>query len=204
MKKITEYMASSTTAASAVRSRRPSTSVNQASVAVSNRTLKASKAIATDSDTVPAGEATATVYTMDKLEAHQHPPKRRRIEPTSPATPTQTTKKARTLPDADEETEVASGSVKDSLESLERDTMGASWYDALQPELEKAYFRKLKSYLKTEVDAGTVYPALHDIYSWSRLTPLADVRDRLHTHIVVCGTFARSVRTRLWKLNTAM
>ncbi|OCH89096.1 uracil-DNA glycosylase [Obba rivulosa] len=54
--------------------------------------------------------------------------------------------------------------------------MDKTWYDALHPELEKPYFKKLKEFLVSESKSHTVYPATKDIYSWSRLTPLDKVK----------------------------
>ncbi|KAF5373140.1 hypothetical protein D9758_001573 [Tetrapyrgos nigripes] len=62
------------------------------------------------------------------------------------------------------------------LETLEQDTMGKSWYNALKDEFEKDYFRKLKGFLETELKSHTVYPSLQNVYSWSRLTPLNSVK----------------------------
>ncbi|KAH0584009.1 hypothetical protein H2248_009584 [Termitomyces sp. 'cryptogamus'] len=66
--------------------------------------------------------------------------------------------------------------VEQRLASLERDTMEESWFQALKPEFEKPYFRKLKSFLLEEHHSHTVYPPLNDVYSWSRLTPLDQVK----------------------------
>ncbi|KAI0035066.1 uracil-DNA glycosylase-like protein [Vararia minispora EC-137] len=54
--------------------------------------------------------------------------------------------------------------------------MDQSWYHALRQEFVKDYFRKLKAFLSSECGSNTIYPALHDVYSWSRLTPLESVR----------------------------
>ncbi|EIM90307.1 uracil-DNA glycosylase [Stereum hirsutum FP-91666 SS1] len=54
--------------------------------------------------------------------------------------------------------------------------MGKSWYDALSSEFGKPYFRKLKDFILTENKSQTIYPAVRDIYSWSRLTPLPSVK----------------------------
>jgi len=54
--------------------------------------------------------------------------------------------------------------------------MGKSWYEALQPEFKKPYFRALKDFLIAEHKTQTVFPAMDNIYSWSRLTPLEDVK----------------------------
>ncbi|KAL0070582.1 uracil DNA glycosylase [Marasmius tenuissimus] len=78
------------------------------------------------------------------------------------------------------------------LASLEQETMGQSWYDALEGEFDKSYFKKvilcflrslddsqelqLKSFLETELKSNTVFPPLKNIYSWSRLTPLDSVK----------------------------
>jgi uracil-DNA glycosylase len=63
-----------------------------------------------------------------------------------------------------------------TLANLEQQTMGESWYTALSAEFQKPYFVKLKSFLQTEQASCTIYPPLHDIYSWSRLTPLNEVK----------------------------
>ncbi|KAG8827256.1 uracil DNA glycosylase [Serendipita sp. 399] len=56
-------------------------------------------------------------------------------------------------------------------------TMGRDWYEALKGEFEKPYFRSIRNYLIAEVRRkSTVYPATENIYSWSRLTPLEDVK----------------------------
>ncbi|KAI6110137.1 uracil-DNA glycosylase-like protein [Pisolithus croceorrhizus] len=62
------------------------------------------------------------------------------------------------------------------LESLEQDTLGESWREALQTEFSKPYFRKLKDFLISEHKSHVVYPPIKDIYSWSRLTPLESVK----------------------------
>ncbi|KAJ3971651.1 uracil-DNA glycosylase [Lentinula raphanica] len=62
------------------------------------------------------------------------------------------------------------------LDVLERETMGPSWYEALQAEFEKPYFSKLKTFLTTELSSSTVYPPLKDVYYWSRITPLDSVK----------------------------
>ncbi|KAK7035748.1 uracil-DNA glycosylase [Favolaschia claudopus] len=63
-----------------------------------------------------------------------------------------------------------------TLEFLERDTMGASWLIALRDEFQKPYFAKLKKFVGDERQKHTVYPSIDNIYSWSRLTPLDNVR----------------------------
>ncbi|KAF9650838.1 uracil-DNA glycosylase [Thelephora ganbajun] len=66
--------------------------------------------------------------------------------------------------------------VVDGINSLEKDTMHESWYKALQGEFQKPYFKNLKSFLAKEYKSQTVFPPVKDIYSWSRLTPLDQVR----------------------------
>ncbi|KAJ4475793.1 uracil-DNA glycosylase-like protein [Lentinula aciculospora] len=62
------------------------------------------------------------------------------------------------------------------LDTLEKETMCPSWYQALKGEFGKTYFSKLKAFLATELSTSTVYPRLEDVYSWSRLTPLDNVK----------------------------
>ncbi|TFY51522.1 hypothetical protein EVG20_g10964 [Dentipellis fragilis] len=75
-----------------------------------------------------------------------------------------------------EDVQVLLTSAVQALETLEKDTMHASWYEALKDEFKKPYFGKLKEFLKEEHKAHTVYPPLRDVYSWSRLTPLDKVK----------------------------
>ncbi|KAL0574572.1 uracil DNA glycosylase [Marasmius crinis-equi] len=72
------------------------------------------------------------------------------------------------------------------LGSLEHDTMGKSWLEVLKGEFEKDYFKKLKSFLETELKSNTVFPPLKDVYSWSRLTPLDSVK------VVILGQVCHS------------
>lgn len=63
------------------------------------------------------------------------------------------------------------------LLQLEIDTLDDSWLAVLYPELTKDYFISLKKFLKEEKDKGkTIFPPEKDIYSWSRLTPLHQVK----------------------------
>ncbi|KAJ6500563.1 uracil-DNA glycosylase-like protein [Mycena sanguinolenta] len=54
--------------------------------------------------------------------------------------------------------------------------MGASWFSSLSNEFEKPYFAKLKKFLAAECEKHTIYPSIDNIYSWSRLTALENVR----------------------------
>ncbi|KAH7107341.1 uracil-DNA glycosylase [Auriculariales sp. MPI-PUGE-AT-0066] len=53
--------------------------------------------------------------------------------------------------------------------------MGDDWRDALKAEFEKPYFRALKTFLNQQ-KGKKVFPPMKDIYSWSRLTPLKEVK----------------------------
>ncbi|KAF8654128.1 hypothetical protein AX16_003659 [Volvariella volvacea WC 439] len=78
--------------------------------------------------------------------------------------------------DAKAESSSSTAVLQASLEMLEQDTMGASWRDALKTEFKKPYFIQLKQFLTTELGSHTVYPPLENVYSWSRFTPLGDVK----------------------------
>jgi uracil-DNA glycosylase len=63
------------------------------------------------------------------------------------------------------------------LLQLEIDTMEDSWFEALKDEFTKEYFLDLKRFLLTEWKSGTtIFPPQTDIYSWTRLTPIKDVK----------------------------
>ncbi|KAJ3513054.1 hypothetical protein NLJ89_g3158 [Agrocybe chaxingu] len=62
------------------------------------------------------------------------------------------------------------------LDTLETDTMGESWLEALKPEFKKPYFTQLKKFLAAENASQAIYPPAGNIYSWSRLTPLDQVK----------------------------
>ncbi|KAI8336281.1 uracil-DNA glycosylase-like protein [Chlamydoabsidia padenii] len=64
-----------------------------------------------------------------------------------------------------------------NLLHLEITTMHYDWLRVLKPELTKAYFIKLKKYLKQELlDKQVIYPPAKDIYSWSNYTPPSNVK----------------------------
>ncbi|KIY66052.1 uracil-DNA glycosylase [Cylindrobasidium torrendii FP15055 ss-10] len=54
--------------------------------------------------------------------------------------------------------------------------MDKSWYEALAKEFDKPYFRKLKEFLQGELNQYQVFPPLKDVYSWSRLAALHNVK----------------------------
>ncbi|KAJ3020741.1 hypothetical protein HKX48_000271 [Thoreauomyces humboldtii] len=65
--------------------------------------------------------------------------------------------------------------------ALERRTMGADWYAALQTELHRPYFLALKQRLASDAAAGhIIYPPPEDIYSFTKC-PLA------HVKVVILG-----------------
>ncbi|GAA5875046.1 hypothetical protein JCM16303_004993 [Sporobolomyces ruberrimus] len=77
------------------------------------------------------------------------------------------------------------------LLALECETLDPSWLSLLRDELRKPYFRSLKEFLWKEGLRGTedrdpkgkltVLPPAHDVYSWSRFTPLE------HVKVVILG-----------------
>ncbi|EJD46073.1 uracil-DNA glycosylase [Auricularia subglabra TFB-10046 SS5] len=54
--------------------------------------------------------------------------------------------------------------------------MSDDWREALAPEFRKPYFATLKTFLKQEAKSHKIFPPMKDIYSWSRLTPLKEVK----------------------------
>ncbi|KAG8904956.1 uracil DNA glycosylase [Tulasnella sp. 403] len=70
----------------------------------------------------------------------------------------------------------SSSAVKDAISDLETRTLALDWRKALQAEFSKDYFLKLKAFVQQEFKTQTVYPVAKDVYSWSRLTPLASVK----------------------------
>lgn len=63
-----------------------------------------------------------------------------------------------------------------TLLELEINTLEDSWFQALHKELTKPYFIALKKYLKQQRSSHKVFPPEEDVYSWSRLTPLTQVK----------------------------
>lgn len=62
------------------------------------------------------------------------------------------------------------------LLALEIDTMEDSWFEALSDVFTQDWFLDLKQFIRKEFTSQTIYPPREDIYSWSKLTPLKDVR----------------------------
>ncbi|KAJ0416029.1 uracil-DNA glycosylase-like protein [Aspergillus carlsbadensis] len=62
------------------------------------------------------------------------------------------------------------------LLQLEIDTMDESWLAHLKEEIVKPEFLALKRFLQKEKQSSKVFPPEEDIYSWSRHTPLHNVK----------------------------
>ncbi|PKI85432.1 hypothetical protein MVES_000443 [Malassezia vespertilionis] len=85
------------------------------------------------------------------------------------------------------------GTPEDPL-ALERATMNKAWFDRLEPAMREPTFLKLKQFLDAEKRGGkTIYPPPHLIHSWSRTTPLEEVKvvivgqDPYHQPGQACG-----------------
>ncbi|KAL1927475.1 hypothetical protein VTP01DRAFT_3712 [Rhizomucor pusillus] len=64
-----------------------------------------------------------------------------------------------------------------TLLELEMATMHYEWVKALKTEFTKPYFLKLKKFLKAETEAKKqIFPPEQQIYSWSKYTPLSNVK----------------------------
>ena len=61
------------------------------------------------------------------------------------------------------------------LLNLEIENLHITWLAFLHKELTKPYFLQLKKFLKSQ-QGKTIYPPENQIYSWSQLTPLPDVK----------------------------
>ncbi|QEL59926.1 uracil-DNA glycosylase [Candidozyma auris] len=74
------------------------------------------------------------------------------------------------------------------LLDLEIRTLHITWLAVLHKELTKPYFIKLKKFLQVQMATKTVFPTPKDIYSWSHLTPLPELKclilgqDPYHNH----------------------
>jgi uracil-DNA glycosylase len=76
-----------------------------------------------------------------------------------------------------------------SLLKLELDTLDPSWLAHLKEEITSPSFLELKRFLAQEIKSGKkIFPPLEEVYSWSRHTPLHNVRavilgqDPYHNH----------------------
>lgn len=76
-----------------------------------------------------------------------------------------------------------------SLLKLELDTLDPSWLAHLRDEITSPSFLELKRFLASEIKSGKkIFPPLEEVYSWSRHTPLTNVRavilgqDPYHNH----------------------
>lgn len=57
-----------------------------------------------------------------------------------------------------------------------QDNIGVSWFRALQPEFDKAYFKKLTTFVNEQREKTTVFPPRDDIYSWTQHHDIKDTR----------------------------
>lgn len=54
--------------------------------------------------------------------------------------------------------------------------MGPSWFKALQSEFTKEYFKKLSAFLAEERRKHTIYPPEDQVYTWTRMCSLHEVK----------------------------
>ncbi|KAK6186339.1 hypothetical protein SNE40_008391 [Patella caerulea] len=57
-----------------------------------------------------------------------------------------------------------------------RKAIGKTWYEALQPEFTKPYFIQLCKFVESERNKGTVYPPSNQVYSWTNMCPIQQVK----------------------------
>jgi len=50
------------------------------------------------------------------------------------------------------------------------------WQDLLQPEFQKEYYQRLRTFLKQEYSTRTIYPDMHDIFNAMHFTPYNGVK----------------------------
>jgi uracil-DNA glycosylase len=53
---------------------------------------------------------------------------------------------------------------------------GSSWFKALEAEFDKAYFKKLSSFLVNERSKATVFPPADQVFSWTVLCRIQDIK----------------------------
>lgn len=63
------------------------------------------------------------------------------------------------------------GSLNPTLSNI-----GTTWFHALEPEFKKDYFKKLSSFLEVERKNHTIYPPLHQVYTWTQTCKINDVK----------------------------
>lgn len=54
--------------------------------------------------------------------------------------------------------------------------MGTSWFNALEPEFKKDYFKKLSSFLEQERKTQTIYPPVQQVYTWTQTCKINEVK----------------------------
>ncbi|XP_033633272.1 uracil-DNA glycosylase-like [Asterias rubens] len=55
-------------------------------------------------------------------------------------------------------------------------SMGPSWASALSAEFTKPYFLKLHNFVKQERQRKTIYPPANQVYTWTNMCPVRDVK----------------------------
>jgi hypothetical protein len=60
-------------------------------------------------------------------------------------------------------------------------TIGPTWFQALEAEFRKPYFLKLSAHIEAERKKFAVYPSEEEVWSWTTRTPIQD------TKVVILG-----------------
>jgi len=66
--------------------------------------------------------------------------------------------------------------IKMSKNSIISRKIGFSWFQALEQEFEKPYFKLLSSFIMEERIKFTIFPNHDDVWSWTQHTPIQDIR----------------------------
>ena len=152
---------------------------------------------------VPEEDLLHAVEDAEKVSASQEDngqkeqPKAEPVQPAKPLQPAKPVQSSLKAPakasDVPSYTLPYAGTPDDPL-ALERTTMNKEWFDRLEPAMRQDSFAKLKQFLDGEKRAGrTIYPPPHLIHSWSRTTPLEQVKvvivgqDPYHQPGQACG-----------------
>lgn len=54
--------------------------------------------------------------------------------------------------------------------------IGLSWFQVLEEEFNKPYFKELNSFVSAQRGRGTVFPSREDVWSWTTRTSIQDIR----------------------------
>ncbi|KXS96547.1 hypothetical protein AC579_4618 [Pseudocercospora musae] len=128
--------------------------------------------LATDAVKKPKGNASITAFfgqPKTNPETSSTNPSKPASSPTAPAT---------IQPKFDKDAWIAKlNDEQKQLLKLEIETLHESWLAVLKDEVVSKEFLDLKRFLKKEVENGKkVFPPSEDVYSWSRHTPLPNVK----------------------------